>query len=208
MLDLFYAQGKMAYQSRQHNQQFNIESYQDKELPGALPVALKSFHHHLTELRFSDAIEKLNNGLAETIGTQPEYYLTLIQLGEKPFPDSEKIIAKGHGRIALRRTGQSDHWQVIIELEEGWHVNAAEVFDDRLVATHVLPNDNLIAVTYPEGHLLSAEFSPDQLNVYSSKINLDIETVTDLRQLNLQVRLQACSNQVCLLPENVEMIAW
>lgn len=213
MLDLFYSQGQLSYQSNQHGQWFEIDSFQDKELPSASAMALQSFQFHQSEPRFVEALQLIKRTFPEVVGSQPEYYLTLIQLNSQSlnsqnFAESQKIFAQGNGKIALRPADVPDNWQIIIDLDEGWHINAAEVFDKRLIATRVMPNDAVTNIIYPNGYLLAAEFSDEDLNVYSQRTALTVEAEENSRPLQLEIRLQACSDKICLLPEQVSLIAW
>ena len=80
-----------------------------------------------------------------------------------------------------------------------------EVFDKRLIPTQVLENPDIIDIRYPQGSELSAAFSPDMLYVYSKQFVIEITEDKGTTHLSLQLKLQACSDQVCLLPEKVEI---
>ena len=107
--------------------------------------------------------------------------------------------------VSLRSAEKPGIWQLIIDLDEDWHVNAAEVFDQNLVPTKVLDADEVLAVHYPNGSELTVDFSEAVLNVYSGRVQIEIETEANAPELDLSIKLQACSSEVCLLPESHEL---
>jgi len=207
ILDLFYQDGSISYRNRTQPGQYEIDLYQDKELPGSLAVTLGIFANHQTELKFIEAYDKLKAETGAAVGSNPEHYLTLIQSDKANYAAPELIIAQGHGMVSLRSTGEPGQWQVVFNLDEGWHINASEVFDKRLVPTQVLgmDNDTIRDIKYPPGSELQADFSSDPLNVFSNRIVIGMTADEDSTHLLVQVKLQACSNQVCLLPENIQL---
>jgi len=206
ILDLFYIDGNLSYRSRDMQGQFPVDMYQDKELPSPLAMALRSFSHHQTELAFVEAYEAITAAANAAIGGRPEYYLSLVQTGGESWPASEHIIAKGHGMISMKEGIEPGRWRVIIDLDDDWHVNAAEVFDKNLVATRIT-GEGVTGVEYPDGFHLQTEFSDEVLNVYSGRTEIDLSIPQQERYPKLLVRLQACSINLCLLPENVHLNA-
>ncbi len=205
ILDLFVQDGRISYRSKYEPGHYDIDVYEDKELPGSLAVALGLFDKHQTEVSFIDAYEDIKSGVSAAIGNKPEYYLTLVQAVDGKNVSSEQIIANGHGMVSLRSMDETGQWQLVFNLDEGWHINASEVFDKRLIPTQVLENSDVIDVRYPPGSELSTAFSPDLLYVYSKQFVIEITEDKGATHLSLQLKLQACSDQVCLLPEKVQI---
>lgn len=207
MLDLFFQDGSLAYRSKNQADQFSIDLFLDRELPSPAAAVLDAFAKHQTESEFIAAYEAIKRQAAAQIGSSPERYLTLIAAaGKAPAADS-RIIARGHGMVSLRSAEKPGIWKLIIDLDEDWHVNAAEVFDQNLVPTKVLDADEVLAVHYPNGSELTVDFSEAVLNVYSGRVQIEIETEANAPELDLSIKLQACSSEVCLLPESHELRA-
>ena len=205
MLDMFYMEGNLTYRSRDMQGQYPVDLYQDRELPSPMATALNSFSHHQTDLEFVEAYEALKAGANAVIGNRPEYHLSLIQIGGKAPRASEHIIARGHGMISIKKATVPGRWQVTIGLDDSWHVNAAEVFDDSLVATRV-SGEGVIGVDYPDGFHLQADFSDEVLNVYGGRVDIGISLPAEQAHPTLEVKLQACSVNMCLLPENIQLV--
>ena len=207
ILGLFYREGAISYGSGQSREQYSIDIYQDKELPGPLAAVLTSFNNHQTELEFIEAYEALKAEAYEVIGNRPEYHLSLVQQN-LAYGVSEDIIAKGRGMIYLRATDEPGQWQLVLKLDPDWHINASQVFDKSLVPLQVLGDKEKLDIHYPAGSAMDAEFSDEPLNIYSDEVRLDIISPSESGQISLRVKLQACSSRVCLLPETVLLKAF
>ena len=98
---------------------------------------------------------------------------------------------------------------VVLELaiEEGWHVNSFEPLQ-----TELIPLDLEIISTgewrfelrsVPPAEELTLGFQDDPLSVYQGTVRFEgtIEGPEGARLGPLQVRLQACNDEVCLRPE-------
>jgi uncharacterized protein YyaL (SSP411 family) len=205
ILDFFYHEGRLLYRSRLETENFPIDHFIDRELPGPAAAVIECFSNHQTELDFIEAWEQLRLTGARHVGTRPELYPSLINtLAEAP-PAARRFIAKGHGFLSLERARAPGKWHLDVNLDEGWHINASEVYQDNLIATRVETFGKGITVEYPQGDPLETEFSDAILNVYSDDVRIGIETPTDLKRIEVEIRLQACSHEICLLPETHRM---
>ena len=208
ILDLFYFEGKISYRNRSADGVYDVGAFQDTELPSPLALALSGFSNHQTELRFIEAYENLIDMSLAAIGDRPESFLTLLGSTGKQGPASRLIVAKGHGMVSLQSMDDTGQWQLVFNLDENWHINASEVLDERMIPTQILKSDRILMVQYPQGDQIATEFSEQPLNVYSNRVVIEISAQLTLSELSLVVKYQACSNQVCLLPEQVDLIAY
>jgi hypothetical protein len=99
---------------------------------------------------------------------------------------------------------------VVMKIREGFHVNARKKSAEYLIATD-LKTDGATGfktgdVTYPEGELHTFSFSKTPLNVYEHTVILKMpvavaaDAPTGAQHIQLKLRYQACSNEVCLPP--------
>ena len=128
-------------------------------------------------------------------------------LGAQPAP--EKISAKGYLSVDKVQPGSQFQIAVVVEIIEGWHVNANPA-KEGLIATEItlpdVPNLTFGEVVYPEGDILQLG-SIGEAPVYHDTITIGIQA--DLSQtapirsdtLDLQLEYQACNDEQCLLPE-------
>lgn len=96
---------------------------------------------------------------------------------------------------------------VQLAIGEGWHINAERPSDPSLIATRIQPaagGFQVVSAAYPAATRLSARFSPQPLQVYAGtavvRLMLKAPPQTGVRELRLQVRYQACNDQLCARP--------
>lgn len=203
LLNRFYHQGVLSY-SADRSGTFAVDIYQDRELPSAAAAALKVLAYHQTEVDYLEAYQNIQNTAFAQIANSPEFFLTLVQQNFF-YPTPENVFAKGHGLISLQPTEQPTRWQLVIKLDPDWHVNANRVNDSSLIPLRVSSKDHEITVNYPESTTLSADFSDSPLNIFSDETIIDIQSPGAQNQALLRVQLQACSDRICLLPEQINL---
>ena len=127
--------------------------------------------------------------------------------GAQPAP--EKLSAKGYLSVDKVQPGSQFQIAVVVEIIEGWHVNANPA-KEGLIATEItlpdVPNLTFGEVVYPEGDILQLG-SIGEAPVYHDTITIGIQA--DLSQtapissdmLDFQLQYQACNDEQCLLPE-------
>ncbi|MEZ5465864.1 MAG: DUF255 domain-containing protein [Lysobacteraceae bacterium] len=113
------------------------------------------------------------------------------------------FFADGAGRAWLD-TSIAGESRLHIELQDGWHINAHVLDDKRLLATTVSAEDdagNALTARYPDGIARRLEILGATLQLYEGRTDIRIDG--DAARATL--KLQACSDRVCLLPETLMM---
>ena len=128
-------------------------------------------------------------------------------LGEGP--PVEKLTAKGSLSLDKVQLGSQFQMAVVVEIAEGWHVNANPA-GEGLIATEVIfpdtPHLTFGEVVYPTGEVLELG-SIGKAPVYHDTItigvqaNLSQDAPIEPITVNLELRYQACNEEQCLLPE-------
>jgi len=126
-------------------------------------------------------------------------------------PPVEKLSAKGYLSLDKVQPGSQFQIAVVLEIAEGWHVNANPA-GEGLIATEVLlPDTPTVAfgeVVYPTGEVLDIA-SIGAAPVYHNTITIGIQTALlqnapiQPMTLALQLQYQACNDEQCLLPETL-----
>ncbi|WP_240992103.1 protein-disulfide reductase DsbD domain-containing protein [endosymbiont of Riftia pachyptila] len=114
----------------------------------------------------------------------------------------------------------SDNKQLLelaIQIPEGWHINAHHPLGESLIPTELRLANNqhewhMAPVTYPSPVQQKLAFQHDPLLVYEGNIQLQA-TLEHKRTpgnggatlLDLELQLQACSDEVCLPPETIQL---
>ena len=203
LLARFFRKGVLSYGVDQEIQ-FAVDIYRDNELPSPAATTLALLANHQAELEFVEAAEVIEHTANLQVAGSPELYLTLVQQ-KLSYPASTKIFAKGHGMISLRPSNDPTLWRLLINLDPDWHVNANIVNDKALVPLSVISEHDGMTVSYPPGFQLAAEFSDAPLNIFSAETVIDINFPGERNKALIKVRLQACSDRICLLPEVLEL---
>ena len=111
--------------------------------------------------------------------------------------------------------GTSFRAAIVLEVAEGWHINAHQPIQDYFIGTDLnldRHSDLLISETrYPDPFLDNFGFSDEDLAVYEGvvPIFLDIRASEDIEagehEMTGTLRVQACDNQICLAPSTVDV---
>lgn len=117
-----------------------------------------------------------------------------------------------HVRVfATGRPGKSDDEIVIVlDIEDGYHVNANPASFDYLMPTQVVfPGLTPTVLRYPNVTLFKPAFEPAGLKVFEGKVEMRARfpsgTLTRHRPLRALVSVQACDDEVCLPPASIEV---
>ena len=104
---------------------------------------------------------------------------------------------------------------VVLEIKEGWHINAANVLDDYSIPTKIsLINDRFLLtdIEYPEGKITPISWGGN-MSLYEATVRIPAvitasETISEGKnELEFQVSYQACNDITCMSPENVSIPA-
>ena len=95
---------------------------------------------------------------------------------------------------------------VKIDIAPGWHINSAKPYQDYLIPTELkTETGNLGKVNYPEPIERQLGFERSVLSLYEGSIVLNAEAPAENKPHQIQTRLQACSDEVCLPPETLTL---
>lgn len=116
---------------------------------------------------------------------------------------------RGKAKVSAH-VGSDERVQVTIELDEGWHVNSSEPLQDYLIGTALTDanGDNLPAPNFPEATVRQLAFQSEALALYEHDVSLSAnlpEERNPLGHAEVSLRLQVCSDKVCLAPETLSL---
>jgi uncharacterized protein YyaL (SSP411 family) len=131
-----------------------------------------------------------------------------LQMGEA---NSRLWAAKA--KVAVLAEYVANKLQIKIEIEPGWHINAATVLADNLIPTRLNMTESLCSsieeVNYPDGERITLGFQDDPLLVYEGKVLIEAmikkEPKRGCELLAASLTVQACSDEVCLAPETLQI---
>lgn len=104
---------------------------------------------------------------------------------------------------------------LIVSIDEGWHINSFAPDVEGFVATTVemerTEGVELVDISYPPAFEQSLDFSEIPLEVYEGTIRImlafriSLDASPGTYDIPLELRYQACSNEVCLAPAAVQV---
>ncbi len=192
----------------------------DESLPSGNSVAVSSLSNlyrrtgqHIYA-RLADQLFQTFAAEIVQIPTSYGYALKALQDHRAGSIGPLEFAGSGSVRATVRAVGRSDNQiQTIVEvaLADDWHVQSNQPLVDNLIATQVssVSEDwQLENVTYPPADEAYLSFQTDPLSAWSGTVQIPVEFKAlgepdSALQLNLQ--LQACNDELCLLPENVQL---
>ncbi|MEX1063483.1 MAG: cytochrome c biogenesis protein CcdA, partial [Balneolaceae bacterium] len=127
----------------------------------------------------------------------------------------------GKADISVRQSqnvlpaGSSARVAVLLNLEEGWHVNSESPSGDFLIGTELVIGETdgfqVSNIQYPPSKAINFEFSEVPVDVFEGEAPI-VVTVTAAEsktpgryELKGTLTIQACDNEVCLAPSTVDV---
>lgn len=123
-----------------------------------------------------------------------------------------RFVAKGAVRIELRQVRGSDEIAAGLTIADGWHINAHEPLDEYFVPTALsLDGRPVLAVEYPDPIIKTLAFNDTPLALYEGSLHLTASAAggdDPAAARTARLSLQACSEQICLQPEELIFTLW
>jgi uncharacterized protein YyaL (SSP411 family) len=120
-----------------------------------------------------------------------------------------------HGDIAVRGQVSDHHLIINIDMQPGWHINANRPLSDNLIPTVLQANERnttwgISDIIYPPPVKKNLGFQDEKLSLYEGNIQLkatveEKSRTRDEAMLRIKLRLQACDDEICLPPEQLEL---
>jgi hypothetical protein len=125
-------------------------------------------------------------------------------------------VVKAQPQEATLTPGQSGETVVMVQIQNGYHVNANPPSQSYLKATELVltPTDGISVefITYPDPLLRTFAFSETPLKVYEGNTELKVRLKADKKtapgkhNLSAKLRVQACDEKVCYAPGALDVV--
>ena len=127
----------------------------------------------------------------------------------------DKVEVKSIAKQDTLKAGNEAYFAVIMDIKEGWHLNAHNPTLDYLIGVNLdlEASDHAIVsdIQYPQPKQMKFSFAEEILDVYEGKsiILLKMKTSGNLSagsySISGSLKVQACSDKACLPPSNVDL---
>ncbi|WP_158638103.1 thioredoxin domain-containing protein [Shewanella donghaensis] len=112
--------------------------------------------------------------------------------------------ARGNGKVTAKIIGNQIN--LYFSLRKNWHINAHKLTNNKFIATNVIVDLEESKVIFPEPVKKLLGFDDSYLALLEGDFIVSIVDVEEnLKSVNLQLTLQACSDSLCLLPEVISI---
>lgn len=140
---------------------------------------------------------------------------TAANTNDPPAINSVDVV-KAQPQEATLAPGQSGEVLVLVQIQNGYHVNANPPSQPYLKATELelKPADGISVefITYPEPLIRTFSFSETPLKVYEGDTQLKVRLKADKKvtpgkhNLSAKLRVQACDDKVCYAPGTLDVV--
>ncbi|NRB41875.1 MAG: thioredoxin domain-containing protein [Pseudomonadales bacterium] len=212
MLALFYQVDKglwVLFQQQEGSINFQVQKLRDDNFPSAYGVAMQVTRQLLDrtgDVRYRQYIKGSARQML-AVSKQPEQYASVLQstIGQQLV--NQQYFADGHGVVKFygeEADSSGRMLKVEIVMQPGWHINSDKPGSPKLVATELRVND-IAAGQYPLAERLTTDFSEYPVNIWLGVTWLQMSSKQQGPH-NISLKLQACSDKVCLAPETLQQI--
>ncbi|WP_028771764.1 DUF255 domain-containing protein [Shewanella waksmanii] len=186
-----------------------INLNRDGEIPSARSVAFSALTlgYNLSQQRqykqYAKAVSALSlNWQRQLVNeyafvVQQANVFDAVRIGQASF-------ARGNGRVIASE--KSNSVELNFEMAAGWHINAHQIDNRRLIATEVSIESADEILTYPNSIEKKLGFDNQVLQLYEGNFTI-VAMIPEGQNFTGEVNLtlQACSDKLCLLPENIKI---
>ncbi len=165
---------------------------------------LSALYRRTGTLAYRQHAESLLARFAADVRAQPAAHGAFLHAAQE-FSGGEigtrQYAARGKLRLDARRDDLA--LRVQLQIAPGWHVNGHVPTLPNLIGT-VLAGSGVQDIEYPEAAMQALGFADQPLAVYAGSIEISAR-LPDRAPVVLQLRLQACSDRICLPPETLNL---
>lgn len=213
MLDLFWDNDKGGFFMSSENKSdvtlvIRPKDLYDTSMPSGNSVALRvmsQLFKRTGKKLYSEYIDRLISYFSSSLKRPTGGHFYLLT-GVSDYLQGETGPRKFGARGVLKATAAKTpdgSITVQIDIADGWHINSNQPYQDYLIPTTLRANDGTLKnLIYPVAIERKLGFESTVLSLYEGTVVLKAQAVgSNVHQL--QTRLQACSDKVCLPPENL-----
>ena len=166
----------------------------------------------------SQTIAAFSSSIAKSPGAYPYMMLAINEHRDQEL-GMRQYAARGNVVTSMTSRLIADSDQLVLtlslDIQPGWHINANKTLDKKLIPTQLLIKDTqsnwkMIEPEYPQAKIKSLGFSETELALYEDQIEIkafinreENKSDDELNMIPIQFKLQACNEELCLPPEEL-----
>jgi len=185
----------------------------DNSIPSGNSVALRVLSRlfkRTGEPVFEARANELIAALSSRISQQPAaFYYLLTGIGEHLDGEAGNLQYGGRGVVQAKAFKRDDKMIVSIALADNWHINSDQPLQDYLIATALTDSagNALSNVQFPDAAVRTLGFQRSELSLFENTLEIQADWPDSDHELAVLVnlKLQACNDEVCLAPESLPL---
>ncbi|MGE4611979.1 MAG: thioredoxin domain-containing protein [Paracoccaceae bacterium] len=126
-----------------------------------------------------------------------------LNLGET---GAVRSVSSGAVRVAAEVNRDAGTFTVRLLVTDGWHINAHEPLEEYFIPTDLTVADIPIS-NYPDPLVKTLNFNDELLALYEGELVLS-GNIPDVTPASGVLTIQACSDEICLQPEELHFTIW
>lgn len=155
----------------------------------------------------ADLLSASISGLTVQMPASVPYSLYAADLMRNGEAGSMQYLGKGRVKAAVVRA-EKGKLRVRLNIAKGWHVNAHEVKNEAFIPTKISVGTRVSSlpaeISYPAYKMVKLGFAGEELSLYEDQVEIEVGLTADGKQPQIiSLEAQACSDEICLLPETV-----
>ena len=129
-----------------------------------------------------------------------------LALADDPNPVSTGLSTEDHVHVTARRAG--DGVLITLRIDPGYHVNANPASNEDLIPTSIAFEEATPErIAYPPALLFKPAFTEEPIKVYQGTVTIAATfspgALDRARELGFTVTAQACTEPICLPPDDI-----
>jgi len=173
---------------------------------GQLLIALARYYRRTGNVYSDELFTQSLAAASGQIAKNPLSHTSMLRAKEiydKGENSNLAYTGNGHVRISTRRKGNG----IIIQfnIDKDWHINSHKTSIESLIPLSIESN-RVLKFTYPQAHIRKLDFNDNDLSTFEGEFKVTNHySKTAEFPLQLNIKLQTCSNKICLAPSTVRL---
>ena len=193
---------------QQQHLKTRLKIIHDGALPAANGVAYQVLHKLYARTgkeNYYEQAESLLSSFSQKLAQNGYAFSSFAQgLLNKQDGESEAIVYAYGGKVKIQKQSNPKSKAIRITLKNGWHINSHKPLHKDLVATKLSSsNAGIQNVEYPKEKFKELGFTTGKLAIYEKTFEISYEQ--NLEDADVELQIQACSQEVCLPPTRVRI---
>ena len=166
--------------------------------------------HRLEDPSLALAASRLQSALASRAVEDPLFHAASLKAMATNFSGEAGRAGFGAGgRVKASIAATPSGAEITIAVADGWHINSREPLQDYLIPTRIVAIGTrpTLPVTYPEPNIRVLGFQTEPLALLEGQVKILIQRDKGERPQAFRLYYQACSDEICLPPEEMVLLA-